>query len=114
MERVSVVFEICLDSRLCLLSGPNLDLSFKNLFQQNSFFTNLYNECKLFVSDEFVPLTIHFRSLGMHTLALQKKMKFSIKDFFSKSDQIRRKLDLVTFTEEILNGKFQFFVKCNW
>ena len=32
-------------------------------------------------------------------------MKFSIKYFFSKCDQIRRKLDLVTFTEEILNGK---------
>ena len=37
--------------------------------------------------------------------SLHKKMKFSIKDFFSKYDQIRRKLDLVTFTEEILDGK---------
>ena len=35
-------------------------------------------------------------------------MKFSIKDFFSKCDQIRRKLDLVTFTEEIVNGKLHF------
>ena len=34
--------------------------------------------------------------------ALHKKIKFSIKDFFSKCDQ------LVTFTEEILNGKFHF------
>ena len=33
-----------------------------------------------------------------------QKMKFSIKDFFSKYDQIRR----VTFTEEILNGKLHF------
>ena len=33
-------------------------------------------------------------------------MGFSIKDFFSKCDQIRRKL--VTFTEEILNGKNHF------
>ena len=32
-----------------------------------------------------------------------QKMKFSIKDFFSKCDQIR-----VTFTEEIINGKFHF------
>ena len=32
-----------------------------------------------------------------------QKMKFSIKDFFSKCDQIRRKL-----TEEILNGKLHF------
>ena len=36
-----------------------------------------------------------------------QKIKFSIKDFFSKCDQIRRKL-LVTFTEEILNGKLHF------
>ena len=34
-------------------------------------------------------------------------MKFSIKDFFSKCDQIRA--DLVTFTEESLNGKLCFF-----
>ena len=32
-------------------------------------------------------------------------MKFSIKDFFSKCDQIRSTADLVTFTGEILNGK---------
>ena len=50
-------------------------------------------------------------------------MKFSIKDFFSKCDQIRSKLqirshllkkslmktaDLVTFAQEILNGKLYF------
>ena len=35
-------------------------------------------------------------------------MKFSIKDFLSKCDQIRRPVDLVIFTEEILNGKFHF------
>ena len=40
-----------------------------------------------------------------------QKMKFSIKDFFSKFDQIRRKLDLVSFTQEILNGKLHFL--CN-
>ena len=33
-------------------------------------------------------------------------MKFSIKDFFSKGDQIRS--FLATFTEEILNGKLNF------
>ena len=43
-----------------------------------------------------------------------QKMKFSISDFLSKCDQIRSLLriwspaDLVTFTEEILNGKFHF------
>ena len=35
-------------------------------------------------------------------------MKFSIKDFLSKFDQIRRKLDLVTFTGEILMENFIF------
>ena len=39
-------------------------------------------------------------------------MTFSIKDFFSKCDQIRSfpqfPGDLVTFTEEILNGKIHF------
>ena len=38
--------------------------------------------------------------------SLHKKMKFSMKNFFSKCDQIRSETaDLVTFTEEILNGK---------
>ena len=36
-------------------------------------------------------------------------MKFSIKDFFSKCDQIRSfYVDLVTFTEEILHWKLHF------
>ena len=35
-------------------------------------------------------------------------MKLSIKDFFSKCDQIR-----VTFTEEIFNGKLHYFLQCN-
>ena len=41
----------------------------------------------------------------------KQKMKFSIKDFLSKRDQIhkmRETVDLVTFTEEIINGKFYF------
>ena len=37
-----------------------------------------------------------------------QKMKFSIKDFFSKCDQMRSPEDLVTFTKEILNGKLHF------
>ena len=38
-----------------------------------------------------------------------QKMKFSIKDFSSKRDQIRGKTaDLVTFTEEIYNEKPHF------
>ena len=38
-----------------------------------------------------------------------QKMKFSMKDFFSKW---KKCADLVKFTEEILNGKLQFFVQC--
>ena len=40
-----------------------------------------------------------------------QEMKFSIRDFFSKCDQIRGSglsVDLVTFTEEILNRKLYF------
>ena len=38
-----------------------------------------------------------------------QKMKSSIKDFFSKCDQIPQfPTDLITFTEEILNGKLHF------
>ena len=39
-----------------------------------------------------------------------QKMKFFIKDFFSKCDQTQETADLVTFTEEILNSSF--FVQC--
>ena len=42
-----------------------------------------------------------------------RKMKFSIKNFFSKCDQICSFQQLVTFTEEILNGKLHFFVQWN-
>ena len=36
-----------------------------------------------------------------------RKLKLSIKDFFSKCDQI------VIFTEKMLNGKLHFFVQGN-
>ena len=36
------------------------------------------------------------------------KMKFSIKNFFSKCDLIDKTADLVSFTEEIFNRKFHF------
>ena len=39
---------------------------------------------------------------------MHKKMKISIKDFFGKCDQIQLPVDLVTFTEEIRNGKLHF------
>ena len=40
-------------------------------------------------------------------IATAQKMKFSIKNFFSKCD-VYDVYDLVTFTEEILNGKLHF------
>ena len=40
--------------------------------------------------------------------SLNKKKRIFIKDFSSKCDQIRRPVNLVTFTEEILNGKLYF------
>ena len=48
------------------------------------------------VKEELVNKTVNYAA---------QKMKFSIKDFFSKCDQIHRKL--VTFTEETLHGKLQ-------
>ena len=46
-----------------------------------------------------------FQKLSITLTNTTKKMKFSIKDFFSKCDQIRS----FTFTEQILNGKLHFF-----
>ena len=37
-----------------------------------------------------------------------QKIKFSIKDFFRKCTVPQFTVDLVTFTEEILNGKLHF------
>ena len=43
-----------------------------------------------------------------------QKMKFYIKDFFSKSDQIRSSLRIWShFTEEIFNGKLHFLCSVN-
>ena len=47
-------------------------------------------------------------SSNSHLNHCKKNLKFSIKDFFSKCDQIRIFADLVTFTEEILNRKHLF------
>ena len=51
--------------------------------------------------------TTHTRAKRLtHHINTAEKMKFSIKDFSSKSDQIV--VRLVRFTEEILNGKLYF------
>ena len=52
-------------------------------------------------------VTCHFIiDVRIQTSCTEQKMKLPIKGFFSKYDQIRS--DLVTFTEEILNGKLRF------
>ena len=57
-------------------------------------------------------LWIRARSLILITSAAQK-VKFSIKDFLGKCDQIcKETVDLVTFTKKILNGKPHFIVQC--
>ena len=57
-------------------------------------------------------LAIQFRFYMRIVLVvtLHKKIKFSIKNFFSKCDQMRPNFpaDLVTFTEKILNEKLHF------
>ena len=53
---------------------------------------------------------LFFISPLVATVVTAKKMKFSIKDFFSIRDQIRT--DLVTFAEKILNGKLYFYAVC--
>ena len=58
-----------------------------------------------------VRLLVFTSELTLHTA---QKMKFSIKDFFSKCDQIRRKTaDLIIFIEEISNAKLHFLCSCN-
>ena len=37
-----------------------------------------------------------------------QKMMLSIKDFFGECEQIQRKLNLLSFTKEMLNGKRRF------
>ena len=71
----------------------------------------LQNLCLLSFSGTCAPSS--FSSLT--PLYPAQKMKFSIKDFFSKCDQIRRFLvTLVTFTEEVLNGKLYFLCSVNY
>ena len=49
-------------------------------------------------------------SIHLAFASTAQKMKFSIKDFFSKCDQPNPKetVDLIKFTEEVRNGKLQF------
>ena len=68
----------------------------------------------------FIPAKMFFKGFTQMSRAaiflhkIIQKMKFSMKDFFSKCDQIRWKLQIwFTFTEEILNGKLIFLCSTN-
>ena len=64
---------------------------------------NLLLLISILLSSFIIILHHHFHHV-LSSFTVQK-MKFSIKDFFSKCDQIRRKL---IFTEEILDEKLHF------
>ena len=67
---------------------------------------NVLGMCLHYEKDILSNISEMFFSLGLRLLIFTAlKMKFPIKDFFSKCDQI---LDLVTFAEEILNGELHF------
>ena len=74
---------------------------FKQLFTSFNFLTDLSHPCKLDL--KFFPNLVPFSS------STAQKMKFSIKDFFNKCDQIPQfPVDLITFAVEIFNGKLHF------
>ena len=67
---------------------------------------NIFGTCLHYEKDILSNISEMFFSLGLRLLiSTAQKMKFPIKDFFSKCDQI---LDLVIFAEEILNGELDF------
>ena len=66
---------------------------------ENKIFLNRWCSCQTVTFDLFQI------SIFKNKTITAQKMEFSIKDFFSKCDQIQ---DLVTFTKEILNGKLHF------
>ena len=70
-------------------------------------FVRLYLLTYLFPGPRKVFLLLEKQDLGLH------KMKFSIKDFFSKYGQICSFVRIWShFSEEILNGKLHFL--CSW
>ena len=66
------------------------------------FISQMVNSVRLLLF--FLRKKVHQRIMLIEK-TLHKKMKFSINDFFSKCELTA---DLITFTEEILNGKLHF------
>ena len=78
----------------------------KNTFSKSFLAMNIFGTCLHYEKDILSNISEMFFSLGLRLLiSTAQKMKFPIKDFFSKCDQI---LDLVIFAEEILNGELDF------
>ena len=65
---------------------------------------------------KMIPFLLERLDLHLHLMAFTaQKMKFSIKDFFSKwkLQEAQETADLVPFTEEILYGKLYFLCSVN-
>ena len=84
-------------------------LCYKNIWV-NAFSYSLFH-CKINLDEAIRSCSINNSSWSRHipltNYKTTQKMKFSIEDFFSKSDEIR------VFTKEILNWKLHFCVLCN-
>ena len=51
--------------------------------------------------------------MGRSYAATAQKLKFPVKDFLSKCEQIQETTDLFTFTKEIPNEKLRFLCSVN-
>ena len=91
-----------LSLRLKKRSSKNVaDTNFKETFQTQKSYGNETSTDRLTVAI--------LRETSSHgATETAQKMKFSIKDFFSKCGRIQFPADLVTLTKEILNGKLHF------
>ena len=92
----------CLNNRYLFLCNEAHACKVSGVFQ-NYYFQASAADKKNVSLTHFIPLVSSIQI----TDNTAQKIKFSIKYFFNKCDQIRRE-DLITFTEEILNGKLHF------
>ena len=82
------LFELCSSKPICVYSVPNkVEKCFNNSYHTFLFYI-------LVVLNSITTNVLRHRSVNLtKILTLHKKMKFSIKDFFSKFGQICRKLN---------------------
>ena len=78
------------------------------------YFLNLTNYPTSTLNLSILIVNVPFTTfLGLHFFTLDKKIKLSIKDFFSKCDQIRRKLRFGHIYWRNSEWKTSLFVRCN-